>query len=239
MGRRRNGKISPMNCPHCGKKQKPGASECPACQTVFVGWLKNNARKKGLLDHDRPPKKSQIAGLPDAARLALIFVSVFAVFHGSLWWLSSGRRQSRREEITAPFKGRMAGLAAYTKIAPPGAQRPDCRGGKFVALNEKTGGLDDLHFELPDGMRAETPEQATVLVRVRRGWRSYGRRPDGVEVFQATAEVSVYHLRDGKVTDGPMKVLGPPPKLDDSPDSEEGGEPPVQVILTNLRAFCS
>ncbi len=239
MGSGQNGKIRPMNCPHCGKRQKHGATECPSCQTVFVGWLKNNARRSGLLEPERPVKKGRGAGLSGAARLALIFISVFAVFHGSLWWLTSGRKQSRREELAAPFKGRMAAFAAFTKVAPPGAQRPTCRGGKFVALNEKTGGLDDLHFELPDEMRAETPEEATVLVRVKRGWRSYGRRPDGVEVFQATAEVSVYNLRDGKVTDGPMKVLGAPPKLDDSADSEEGGEPPVQVILTNLRAFCS
>lgn len=228
-----------MNCPHCGRKQKHGAAECPSCQTVFVGWLKNNARRSGLLEADRPAKKGRGTGLSGAARLALIFASVFAVFHGSLWWLSAGRHRSRREELAAPFKGRMGALAAFTKVAPPGAQRPGCRGGKFVALNEKSGGLDDLHFELPDGMRADTPEEATVLVRVKRGWRSYGRRPDGVEVFQATAEVSVYHLKDGKVTDGPMKVLGPPPKLDETAEPEEGGEPPVQVILTNLRAFCS
>lgn len=227
-----------MFCPHCGLRQKHGAQECSSCHTVFVAWLKNNARRAGLLRPERPAKRDWKPWLK-AGRLAALFAGTFLAFHGSLRWLSHGRDQSRREAIAAPFQGRLKPLAAFRLLSNPRGDRPNCRGGRFVAIDDQTGALDEVHFQLPDGLRAAGPEEATVLVRVKRGWKLYGRRPGGTPAYQGTAEVSVYNLKDGRVTDGPMNVLGPPPSLEEDGGPAAGGPPPVQVIVTNLRAFCS
>ena len=100
-------------------------------------------------------------------RVELAILAVIALLIGgaaALWLMPS-----EKEEAAPVFAAAMAEYLALDEATEGQGQSVDVEPhfrGKGVAVDLASGTLDPLHFELPDALRAETPEQVGTVIFV-------------------------------------------------------------------------
>src|SRR4051812_8575746 len=86
--------------------------------------------------------------------IALVALIAFAVYSWHRWTL------------VAPFRDH---IAAYASVSGPRAAGGPYVTGKVVVVDQANARMDNLFFELPDGLRATRPEEVGTVVRVHWG----------------------------------------------------------------------
>jgi hypothetical protein len=136
----------------------------------------------------------------------------------------------------APFRAQMASyLTPTVGMRNLAAPRPS---GKMVVVNVANRDLDDLHFDLPDNLRASSPGQVAIVARLHWRHATVGMYKGGGSAGQWTCDVEVIDRVKWTLL-GSQKFIGSPP-----PQSFVGrrgqsrsGDKPKQQVMTFLQVF--
>jgi hypothetical protein len=159
--------------------------------------------------------------------VGLVLLVLFGVF---IWYVVGMVRR-------APFRAQMA-----TYLAPASAGRnaagPRPGGGKMVVVSVKERDLDDLHFDLPDNLRASTPDEAALVARLRWIQATVGIYKGGGSASQWSCEVEVIDRATWTML-GSQKIVGEPPpgSFIGRRGQSRSGAKPKQQVLTYIQGF--
>ena len=118
----------------------------------------------------RSPSVPQMDGLVKAGFWGVL-VLIALVSVGTWYAVRTARR--------APFRAQMVSyLAAPTGVANPNAPRQGPR--KMVVVDVQDKDVDDLHFNLPDDLRAATPDEVNTVIQLRWNQAAVGTYSSGL-----------------------------------------------------------
>lgn len=133
-----------------------------------------------------------------------------------------------------PFRPHMATyLAAPTGNAPAGTPIK-----KVVVVDVKDKDVDGLHFDLPDTLRAGTPEEATTVVWVSWDKRQVGAYTTGGNAYQWFCDVTVIDLATKARIAGQNFSGSPPPATFRGRRGESRtGDKPTDAVLNYIKGL--
>ena len=134
----------------------------------------------------------------------------------------------------APFRAELATyLATPTGAAPPGTPV-----GRVVLVDLKEKDIDRMHFEIPDGLRAATPEEVTTIVWLEWDRREVAKYTSGGSAYQWFCTLTVIDLKTkGRITSQAFTGSDPPKMAFGKRFESHEGDKPTQEIpnfLTKL-----
>jgi hypothetical protein len=153
---------------------------------------------------------------------------VFALLATLGIWLTV--RNMRR----APFRKHMSEYLA-TPVGMPG--RPGAAAvGKMVVVDEQDKDVDSLHFDLPDDLRAATPEEVVTVARLRWAKNRIGEYQGGGGAYQWSCNVALFDL-PSKTMVATQHIEGsaPPPSFVGRPGESRTGDKPTTAVLNFLK----
>src|SRR5947199_9432348 len=119
----------------------------------------------------------------------MVLVAIFIPILGFAIFMAVRQEREHADE-RATFGAVMAEYAGPPVQGNPGAARPAL--GKVVMVNADNLSLDNLHFAIPDDLRAWTPAEVTTVVQLRTQDREVGRYEGGGRALQQTVTVTVF-----------------------------------------------
>ena len=164
-------------------------------------------------------------------RLVILGVVVVALMGFGAYWGVVTLLHSR---AVAPFKPHMAEYLAPTN--GPLGQGP--AKGKMIVLDRKTGDVDwDVFFALPDGLRADRPEDVGTVVLIDWSKEQIDQYKNGAPAYRQSAKATVIdHARRAVI--GTTQVQGTEPPIEiDSNASEGNGSKPSKEIVEYLKSL--
>ncbi len=143
-----------------------------------------------------------------------------------------------KKDRTGPFKDQMADYLTgeVKRNGPMGAKGT----GKLVVVSEKLKGLDDLHFSLPDSIRAEGPSEVQMVARVTWGENQVGVYSNGSKGFVHTCHVLVFDVNTRLVLDEQTFTGGQPPSSIQKRSTDTGavhGSKPTEAVQSYLSSL--
>jgi len=142
-------------------------------------------------------------------------------FLGVKWWL--------REQAAKPFNAQAAQLMETkgNKDSTPYLK------GKIVVFDEGTRKVDkDVFFDLPDDLRAKTPEEVATVVVVTWTEKTIDYYEGNVPAIQQTGSVKVVDYSSKQTLGIPMQFTGPEPPMKIKKNSSENkARRPVKEIV--------
>jgi hypothetical protein len=137
----------------------------------------------------------------------------------------------------APFRAQMASyLAAPTGVANPNVPRQGAR--KMVVVDVQDKDVDGLHFDLPDDLRAATPDEVNTVVQLRWNQAAVGTYSSGGKGYQWSCSATVID-RATQTTIGSQQFAGSPPPQSyyGKPGESRSGDKPTPQVLAYLRTL--
>jgi hypothetical protein len=158
------------------------------------------------------------------AGIVVAFVALIAV---GIWFLI---RTNKR----APFRAHMARyLAQPTGAAPAGTPVR-----KLVVVDVKDKDLDSLHDDLPNDLRAATPEEATTVVWLQWDKREVGTYSSGGKAYQWFCDVTVIDLKSkGRIAGQNFAGERPPQRFVGRRGESRTGDKPTEAVLNYLKGL--
>jgi hypothetical protein len=192
-------------------------------------------RRRDDEDEPQPPRRRKrslsIQQMDDRVKAFLVGGLVLVVL------VSVGIWYTMRTVRRSPFRNQMASyLAQPTATADLNAPRKPVKRMVVVDPNEQD--LDDLHFDLPDDLRAATPADVTTVVWLRWNQATVGTYSSGGNAYQWSCDVMVIDLPT-RTTIGSQHFDGAPPpaRVSGKRGQSHSGDKPTQAILNYLQSF--
>jgi hypothetical protein len=146
-----------------------------------------------------------------------------------------GIRYVLRKSHLAAFEDHVNEYVAIANGATePGKGPPR---GKMITIDKQENDIDWTYFDLPDELRADSPEEVGTIAVLDWGKVEVGKYSDGASAYVQTCVVTVVDKADKKVL-GKSPVLqgGDPPKS--KKGSGEGKGPrPTEAVVNYLRSL--
>jgi hypothetical protein len=136
-----------------------------------------------------------------------------------------------------PFRDQMAVyLAQPANTADANGPRKTVKRMVVVDPNEKD--LDDLHFDLPEDLRAAKPEDVTTVVWLRWDKATVGTYTSGGSAYRWSCNVTVIDLATRTTIGSQMFEGSPPPTtVRGKPGESHSGDKPTDAVLGYLKSF--
>lgn len=177
----------------------------------------------------RPQQRSRVPWVLGV----LLVVGVAALVVGVLVF------RGLRSVNKAPFEPY---LADYTKAVvfpeevasdpdeEPVAPEPPALVGKVVVIDRKEREVDDLHFDLPETLRAKEPEEVGTVVWVEWGQIQEGSYTDGSAAYIQTCVVTVIDREKWEVLGRNTFQGASPPSFKKGGGSRTGSKPTKEIV---------
>jgi hypothetical protein len=190
-----------------------------------------------------PPSR---ADSPNRAPLFLGLGVVALVVIGGIWWIISSIAARSKKAPFDPYVEeylRPPEVPDWIANAEADAQDPDyvapdppTVAGKLVIVNRDKKEIDDLFVDLPDGLRAENPEEVGTVVWVSFARVAVGTYTDGATGYAHSCTVHVIDKAGWTVTAIRRFQGSAPPSFKKHSGDAEGSKPDSAVIeyLKNL-----
>jgi hypothetical protein len=184
-------------------------------------------------DEEERPRKRRKSKKKKRRDPTLLYICVGA--GGLLLLFVLGFLLLKPKDRTGPFKEQMKDfLTAAAQPGPGGASLS----GKFVVVSSEAKGLDDVYFDLPKDLQAQTPEEATIVVRVSRDKTQVGTYTNGAPGYRHTCSVVVIDWKSRKIV-ATTNVMGgmPPEKTTSASKSGVYGDKPDKDVVAYLKGL--
>lgn len=142
-------------------------------------------------------------------------------------------RGAYRGTALKPFESHLAGWSDKTAMKPGQPKDQPYVTGKIMIVDITTRQFDNLYFDLPDALRAETPEAVKTVVWLERRQIEVGRYTGGSRAIRHVCRATVADATKKQVV-GSREFEGgmPPDRIKDRLD--HGGSSPDEDILNWL-----
>jgi len=141
-----------------------------------------------------------------------------------------GVRFSLHARRVDAFREHLESYAQEAKGDPTPGRRMN---GKLVAVDLDSKTIDDLHFDLPDDLRAETPEDVGTVVQLHWDKLQVGSY-NGKPAWKQSCQVRVMDKPSGELIETQPFWGGDPPSAIDSNASAGWGSRPDKEIVEFL-----
>lgn len=191
---------------------------------------KKRRPKEAGTSRTRPPEPADAKRkvmVKQLASLAVVLVPLLGVA------IFMAVRQTRDwSDLLAAHRPQVEAYLAPGKPAAPGMPRPKVQ--RVVAVDVDQRALDEkMLFSLPESLRAETPEDVTLILQNRYTTQEHGRFEGGGRALQLTVAVTVVDRATGAIL-GSGTFTGPPPPKSVSrahfKSDVDGGLPTEEVV---------
>ncbi len=150
-----------------------------------------------------------------------------------------GRYLTWRHLRSAKLKVFRPHLSEFTRTPQPKVEGTPYRTGRILAVDVGRCEVDeDVHFELPEDLRARTPEEVGTVAWVKWGTRAVGKYTDGATASSYTCTLTVIDRAKWTIIHE-EEMGGPgPPSQRKSTESATGAKP-TWVIVEYLKTLPS
>jgi hypothetical protein len=155
---------------------------------------------------------------------------IVAILAGlGIWWAV---RTAKR----APFRKHMD---AYVRAAgAPDPKRPPAPVKRLVVVDVEDKDVDGLHFDLPDGLRAQTPEEVTTVAQLRWNKTQVGTYTTGGGAYQWKCDVTVKDLEtNAQIAQQSFAGSPPPQSFSGRRGESRTGDKPTEAVINFLKGL--
>lgn len=158
-------------------------------------------------------------------RLIILVVVVVALMGFGAYWGVVSLMHSR---AAAPFKPHLAEYLAPTN-GPP-VQGPVK--GKMIVLDRKKGDVDwDVFFALPEGLRADKPEDVGAVVLIDWSKEKIDQYKNGAPAYRHSGTVTVIdHAKRAVIAVTQVQGTEPPMEIDSNASEGNGSKPSKEIV---------
>jgi hypothetical protein len=185
-------------------------------------------------DEPQPRKRRQSPSVQEMDRrvkLLLWGAGILVVFIGLV---AGGIWFAVRTAKRAPFRAQMSTYLAQ----PVGAAPAGTPVQKVVVVDVKDKDVDSMHFDVPDGLRAATPQEVTTVVQLNWDKRQVGTYSSGGKAYQWFCDVTVVDLKSkGKIGGQNFSGSRPPQSFVGKRGESRTGDKPTEAVLNYIKGL--
>jgi len=144
-----------------------------------------------------------------------------------------GVRSIIRSNKIGPFKPKIESYVSLTNpgLVPGGQDPPPGKvKGRMITVDADKREIDYIYFDLPDELRAETPEDVATVVLIKWSKIEVGKYSDGRAAEIQVGLVTVVNVEDKQVVGRSIFQGADPPKSRKSSQSGSGPKPEQPII---------
>jgi hypothetical protein len=148
-----------------------------------------------------------------------------------------GVTESQKSQIVAAFEARLTDYTAMPS-PPSGSVRNGSALPKMITIDWKARKVDRIYFDLPQHLRAETPDDVQTVVWLQWGEERVEEYEGGGWACRHLCTLTVYDKATKKVVAQENFVGGEPPQMTNTPaGSNDYGEKPTKKIVFFLNGI--
>jgi hypothetical protein len=146
-----------------------------------------------------------------------------------------GVRAMVRANKVKPFKEHIPSYVQQPKARRPDPARPQPAAGKIsgklITVDVQDQSIDYLYFDLPDDLRADTPDQVGTVVQLRWSKTKVAEYTNGKPAYRQTCHAAVMNKGTGElVAEGDFQGGDPPSTIKSSQPDGTGSKPDKEVV---------